>query len=331
MLVRLTCTMLALAVPLSALAQDAPRWIIGGENDTVTQLGRIRDVVALPRGFVVLEHDAPFIKVFDYTGRLLQTRGRSGSGPGEFRSPTSLALDAGQQRLFVVDASNARVTVYQLRDTLATPRFLRLEDIGVRKICVLGTRIFGLARNAPTILRELREEDEKIQVVASFGEPRTNHPLGAHPLVRTRASDGPLLCDEAGNRVVAASAILGEVHVFDATSRQQTTTSISGFQRVTITVHNSSMTIAQPDGGADGVLGLVAWNGVVQVVTERMGMLDNEPVSLGFAIAGVGAQGPGTLGARTRWRPLARTPTGALCSQSDPAPSIALFGSGRCP
>lgn len=329
---RTITVLIGVLTPLLLGAQAAPRWLIGGEEDAVTQLGRVRGVVALSRSFVVLEADAPFLKVFDYSGRLLQTLGRSGSGPGEFRGPTSVSFDSRQQRLLVVDPSNARVTAYQVRDSLTAPRLLALDDNGIRSVCVLGTRMFGVARNAPTILRELREAGGKLTAVASFGEPRTNHPLGTHPLVRTRASDGPLMCDEQGNRLIVASSMLGEVHTFTAASRQQVTTPIPGFQRITMTVDNNSMTMVTPPAGFDAVLGLVLWEGSVRAVTERTRAVPGDvPTSSGFAVAAIGARGPENLGPRTRWRPLAKTSSGALCTQSDPAPAIALFASGRCP
>ncbi|MBX9854450.1 MAG: 6-bladed beta-propeller [Gemmatimonadaceae bacterium] len=324
--------LIVFAAPLLLGAQTTPRWIIGGEDDAVTQLGRVRAVVALSRSFVVLERDAPFLKVFDYSGRLLQTLGRSGAGPGEYRGPTSLSFDERNQRLLVVDPSNARVTAYQVRDSLVAPRFLKVGDSGIRSVCALGTRLIGLARNAPTILRELREEGGKLTVTGSFGEPRTNHPLGTHPMVRTRASDGPLLCDEQGNRVIVASAMLGEVHVFDASSRQLVTTPIPGFQRITMIVEDSALTMVPPVGGYHVVHGLVPWEGSVRVVTERLRPMPGDaPMSVGFAFAGIGAGGPGALGARTQWRPLAKTSSGALCAQEDPAPAIALFTAGSCP
>lgn len=332
MLVRIIHALIVLAAPLLLGAQTAPRWIIGGEEDVVTQLGRFRSVVALPRSFVVLERDAPFLKVFDYSGRLVQSLGRSGGGPGEYRSPTSLSFDARRQRLLVVDPSNARVTAYRVRDSLVAPRFLKMGDIGVRSVCALGTRLVGLARNAPTILRELREEGDRLTVVSSFGAPRTNHPLGAHPMVRTRASDGPLLCDEQGNRAIVASAMLGEVHVFNASSRQQVTTPIPGFQRITMVVEDNALAMVPPAGGYDVVHGLVPWEGSVLAVTERTRPVPGDVTrSVGFAVSGISARGPGSLGARTQWRPLAKTNSGALCAQSDPAPAIALFTAGSCP
>ena len=325
------CIAIALLAPFIT-AQSAPRWVVGGEDDVATQLGRFRGVEALPSLFVVLERDAPFIKVFDYSGRLVQSVGRAGGGPGEFSAPSSATFDARQQRLLVVDATNARVTEYAVGDTLAYARQLTLEDNGVRSLCILGARLFGLARNSPTIVRELREDPTRLSVIASFGELRTNHQHGGHPFVRSRASDGPMSCDQGGNRIVAASSILGEVQVIDAVTRAQASSPLPGFEGLTITVDDNSMTMTPPEAGFDVVVDLVTWDGMLRAVTERSKPAPGgPPLSLGFATAPITTRGPGPLSARQAWRPLAQTKAGALCSLSDPAPTIALFAGGRCP
>jgi len=49
------------------------------------------------------------IKIFDETGKLVQTIGQLGDGPGEFNSPTDLAYIS--DKLYVTDTFNARVQV----------------------------------------------------------------------------------------------------------------------------------------------------------------------------------------------------------------------------
>jgi len=52
------------------------------------------------------------IKVFDADGKLIQTIGRRGEGPGEFNSPTFLSIS--HHKLYVTDTLNARVQVLSL-------------------------------------------------------------------------------------------------------------------------------------------------------------------------------------------------------------------------
>lgn len=84
--------------------------------------------------------------------------------------------------------------------------------------------------------------------------------------------------------------------------------------------------------GYDVVYGLVSLEGSVRAVTERTRPVPaHVPMSARFAVADISAREPGSLDARTQWRPLAKTSSGALCAQSDPAPTIALFTAGSCP
>ena len=72
--------------------------------------------------FWVMNHDE-LPKVFDSTGRFVQTIGSVGSGPGEFRMPSD-AVAIGDSML-VVDGSLARVTV-------VGPALKPIRSIGVR-------------------------------------------------------------------------------------------------------------------------------------------------------------------------------------------------------
>ena len=51
------------------------------------------------------------IMKFDKTGKYLMEWGKKGTGPGEFDTPHSIALDS-QGRLFVADRANSRVQVF---------------------------------------------------------------------------------------------------------------------------------------------------------------------------------------------------------------------------
>jgi hypothetical protein len=74
------------------------------------------DVLVAPNGdiFVVQGHGTAGVNLlfkFDKTGKLLQTFGKDGDGPGEFNQPHTLAMDS-RGRLFVGDRANNRVQIF---------------------------------------------------------------------------------------------------------------------------------------------------------------------------------------------------------------------------
>ncbi len=106
------------AVPVQVL-RSSPRSVslvqgirIGSEAGPDDSFGRITDVLMDPSGRIfVSDLDASHVAVFDSLGRRLGTLGRSGEGPGEFRSPWTLAQGRGDS-IFVVDLALARVSVF---------------------------------------------------------------------------------------------------------------------------------------------------------------------------------------------------------------------------
>ena len=323
---------LALLFAIPASAQSRPLWIIGGENAVGSELGEYRRVAVLPEHIVVLERDAPFIKVFNQQGKLLQTLGRAGSGPSEYRSPFDVTYDSAQRRLLVVDPANRRVTSYPVGDTLGPPRLLGLENVSVRGACMLRGKLYGIVRST-TIITEMTEQGDQFVTSSGFGEPRTNHRLGGHPLVRQRASDGPLFCDNASNRLIAASRLLGEVHVIDGVSRAQQTTLVPSFRRIDMSVDNTSMTMSIPPDGHDALIDIVQFGdtlyGVLELVKRGEGRTLAPP---SYRTVVIDRNGPSrTHAAQKAWRPIALLGARALCASGEPVPTIALFDATRCP
>jgi hypothetical protein len=90
-------------VVTSKAARDAaPVWSIvpdlrvgGGEEDEPTALGPVWDIVVRSDGqMALLMTRENRIRVFDARGNFVRFIGRTGSGPGEFRSPTKLVMDS---------------------------------------------------------------------------------------------------------------------------------------------------------------------------------------------------------------------------------------------
>ena len=124
---------IALATLLSARLASAQavdtvrmtlRWEVSeGKHPTADSLGRLSGV-ALDRAGVVYVSDLSDARVwvFDAAGRSLPAIGRKGRGPGEFGSPTGIAIgpdgrlyvrDAARVSRFVPDPSTGRLTRYE--------------------------------------------------------------------------------------------------------------------------------------------------------------------------------------------------------------------------
>lgn len=85
-----------------------PHAKLGQLHDRVS-LGSIADIVVLDDRIFVADGLDPRIVAFDWSLNPIQTYGREGEGPGEFRFPRRLAA-AGEHRLAVLDLGNSRVS-----------------------------------------------------------------------------------------------------------------------------------------------------------------------------------------------------------------------------
>jgi NHL repeat len=84
---------------------------VAGEGPDV--FNKPTDVLVAPNGdiFVADGHGNSRIVKFSHDGKFIKAWGKHGSGPGEFATPHSLAMDA-QGRLFVADRENNRVEIF---------------------------------------------------------------------------------------------------------------------------------------------------------------------------------------------------------------------------
>ena len=83
-------------------------------------LADVRGIAAAGDRFYVLDVEEGALQVYDTTGLYLETIGRSGEGPGEFRRPVDLAVDPIRDRLYVRDAQLRRISVFRLDGSLVT-------------------------------------------------------------------------------------------------------------------------------------------------------------------------------------------------------------------
>lgn len=99
--------------------ENAPEWTVDAEpadeigrvdGPSARQLHEVRGVLRLPDGRIVVANGSPpEIRVFGNDGREVETLGREGDGPGEFRSLDGFAR-AGEDTLAVLDLRLGRLT-----------------------------------------------------------------------------------------------------------------------------------------------------------------------------------------------------------------------------
>lgn len=102
------------------------RWsVVEGEHPTADSLGKLTGIAMDANGTVYVSDFADHkLWVFDARGRSQRAIGRQGEGPGEFQSPTGIAIgpdyrlyvrDASHVSRFIVDAATDRLSRFETR------------------------------------------------------------------------------------------------------------------------------------------------------------------------------------------------------------------------
>lgn len=95
---------------LATLVEELRIGVADGAEEYM--LGDVADIVLARDGSIyVLDRQVPAVRHYDAQGKFLRTIGRSGQGPGEFRSASGLALTK-DGRLLLWDTGNWRINVY---------------------------------------------------------------------------------------------------------------------------------------------------------------------------------------------------------------------------
>jgi len=144
------------------------------------------------------------LSVYDKNGKFLRTIGKTGTGPGEFRTPHALELDS-KGRLIVADRHNHRVQILTKAGQFLAEydEFGRVSGLAIDKNDVIYTADSeSTERVHPGWLRGIRIGDLKDGKVTMF--------IPAH---KTDAADGAMgegiAIDAAGNIYTAEANLRG--------------------------------------------------------------------------------------------------------------------------
>ena len=315
-------------VGVYAFAQQQPIVTAGGERGSL-ELGSILDVVALSSRLLILDKTAPHLRLLDERGELRQTLGRRGSGPGEFLVPSAVSFDSVTNSVLVVDRANARITEYDVGDTLSLSRTLPTSVVNLFDVCVVQGRFFGISGSNTTLLDELAIEDGRLVAKRGLGKPRSAHPLAAHPMVASRSARGPLHCDRSGI-VWVASETLGDIHRVNVDTGDQQTVAVKDFHPLHIQpAAGGGLTYSAPDGWYESISSLVASAAGIRVVIGRRNR-DGSIRDFQFldVTADLDVQRPRIA---SRWSEMTRSARGTVCVANDPVPTVSIFAGGQCP
>jgi hypothetical protein len=324
-----------IAVVVLALCAKSAR-----AQSSTTPAGSDADILEHPRRLLlidarvlVLERGQPFLKVLSLDGRLLQSTGRRGGGPGEFQAPTALAYNRGRRELVVLDAASRRASVYSYRDTLVFQRTYAV-DVAAEDACYMGSRLFVMALEHNRLLHELQPQGQRMVSARHLVELRVEHPLRDYPLFREQAGQGVLFCDNTTQRAVMSSFSANAVHDMDLLRNEQLSFSLRDFTPLDFAaIQGGGLRQSIPSSGEfDETVAVVSTPTGPRVVLghatlEYRGAGDYayyREIPLGPR----GAQGPAR---RTAWQQVGLSGGAVVCFRSNPAPTLRTFRSSRCP
>jgi len=196
----------------SAPAVMAPRALarIGTEDgDAATVFGDMITAAVIDDSTIaIIDGSASEVRLFSRSGQHLQTFGRAGSGPGEFRGATAL-VRAPDGALIVADSRRLLQFFYPKGRGFEYRRTVTLP-VAVRSMCFLGRTLVvnGASFEEGKIIRVL---DANGAVVRAFGEVYRSQ----NPLLNYQASQGRIACDAARQLIYyMAGSLLGEVRAY---------------------------------------------------------------------------------------------------------------------
>lgn len=247
---------------------DWPNHLIGtiGREDgpAATILGRVRQAKFLDDTTVaILDETVQEVRLFSVTGQHLQTVGRKGEGPGEFRAPQAVVLSPSGELLISDIRRNIQVfrrgpRGFEHRQTWTLP-------FSPRSMCFLDQRLFvnAMMLESPSVIHEVTAAGTVRQ---SFGSVYRS----PNALVNYEFGKGHIACD-VQRQLIYLMAGAGEVRAFRPNGELVWRVQVSDIRTNIVTDKPDGLTVvASPLGAHAGVgLSLVEGEGLVAMWAFR--------------------------------------------------------------
>jgi len=230
---------------------------IGTEDGpAATLFGRIKQATLLDDATVaVIDDTAPEVRLFSIAGRHLQTVGRKGEGPGEFRAPQAVIRSPSGDLLISDIRRNIQIfrtgpRGFEHRQTWQLP-------FSPRSMCFIGRRLFVNATmlDNPSIIHEISDNGT---VVRSFGAVYRS----PNPLINYETGQGRIACDAQRQLVYfMAGGGLGEVRAFRLTGELVWRVQVSDYRTNVVTDLPDGLRVEGGPLGAHAAVGLTLVEG----------------------------------------------------------------------
>lgn len=203
-------TFIVLFTASSTLAGAQGPIVVGGDQPGAEVIGRVVAVAADDAGRVFILDGSPVsILVLSPAGRVAQRLRVEGDGPGELRRPTQMQVV--DDRLYVLDGSRRRLSVFSIRDGLKPETDLAIPDPNARAFCAMGNAVHFLHGTADAV-RSTERVGNTLIPRGTLARFEADHPLAANPMfTATMSFRGYLACFPKANRVLWVNIILGDV------------------------------------------------------------------------------------------------------------------------
>lgn len=313
---------------LPALAQS-PLVVIGGEAAPAGQeIGQLGPMLVTDRHVLIFDKADKLLRVYDLNGAPIQTVGRAGAGPGEYRFVYAMARDS-TGHVLLLDPAAGRITTYLEGDTLGLLRTRSIELSGYG-LCTADDMLFVSGSRESGMVHQFKIGAGTASSLRSFGEPQLRGTLGQNQMIHERLGNSPIACVPGQPIVMLGSRDLGVIQIMHSDMQDERIVELPGFEQMTITPGDGSLTFGIPASGHYDMLVAMqpARGGVIATVHRVAGRTDDSIQYRRYLITPAGAVR--VLGT-SAWQQIGAEGGKVYCAGDHPFPEVAVFQGVACP
>jgi len=272
---------------------------------------------------VVVDGSANELRLFTLAGQFLGRVGREGRGPGEFKTPTALAVSP-EGELWVADLQRTIQVFVPVPGGYRHERTILLP-VGVRSMCFLGAELFlnGISIGDSAVIRAV---DANGQIRRSFGAVYSS----PNPTINYQIGGGYLACDrDAGLVIFAPANMIGEVRAYQPDGQLAWRTVVDRYQSNFVTDTRDGYRVELSPEGLHTLQALVSIPGIGLLVQWGYATLDEVRAQVPYGRIFTALLDPRTgraaLSAESWSRVTDATPSHALVVMEEDFPRILVY------